>query len=145
MRKIHAHIFNQRQDFQHKVSRSLVNRFGFIGVEDLNIKRLAKGMFAKQVLEVSWGSFLSKIAYKAQDAGRNFVKVNPNGTSQNCSGCSKKVPKSLNVRVHHCLSCGLVLDRDINASKNILTLGLSVLDVTHLVGESVSKEAVCFS
>lgn len=140
--KIHAHIFNQRQDFQHKISRLLINRFGVIVVEDLNVKGLAKGMFAKQVADASWSSFLDKIQYKAENAGREFIRVNPNGTSQICSSCDEKVPKSLNCRVHHCEKCGLVINRDINAAKNILRLGLSHLAQTKTVGLGVAKEAV---
>ena len=140
--KIHARIFNQRQHFHHKISHLLINRFGVIVVENLNIKGLAKGMFAKQVIDAGWGSFLDKIQYKAENAGREFVRVNPNGTSQICSSCDEKVPKSLNARVHQCEKCGLVINRDINAAKNILRLGLSHLAQTKTAGLGVAKEAV---
>lgn len=144
LKKIYAHIYNQRQDFQHKISRQIINNYGLIAVEDLNIKGLAKGMLGKQVLDASWGSFLSKLSYKAESAGRRFIKVNPNGTSQNCSVCGKNVQKPLKVRLHSCSNCGVVLDRDVNAAQNILTLGLSVLDVTYAVGQSVSNKSALF-
>jgi len=149
LQKAHAHIRNQRSDFQHKLSRQLVDAYGFIAVEDLNIRALARSMLARSVNNASWGSFLAKLAYKAEYAGGQLIRVNPNGTSQVCSrcGCLPDVPKSLADRIHSCPHCGLVIDRDVNAARNILTraLGLSVWDITWHNGASVSQEAVCFS
>ncbi len=149
LQKAHAHVRNQRSDFQHKLSRKLANSYGLIAVEDLNIKGLSKGMLARSVNDASWGAFLAKLAYKAEEAGGELVRVNPNGTSQVCSGCGSlpDVPKTLADRVHLCPSCGLVIDRDVNAARNILTraLGLSVWDKTWEVAPCVSQEAVCFS
>jgi putative transposase len=127
--RVHQHVRQQRADFHHKESRKIVNRFGLIVVEDLNIKGLAGGMLAKSVNDVGWGMFLEKIAYKAENAGRQFFRVKPNGTSQTCSGCGSHVPKTLSQRVHRC-SCGLELGRDHNAAINILGLGLNLKDVT---------------
>jgi putative transposase len=67
--------------------------------------------------------------YKAEEAGRACVLVEPNGTSQRCSRCGRVVKKSLAVRVHDCPRCGLKMDRDENAAINILALGLQCLDV----------------
>ena len=108
-----------RLDFQHKVAAAIVGQFDSIAVEDLNIKGLAKGRLAKQVHDAAWGQFISILASKAESAGRELFKVNPRGTSQRCSGCDKEVRKGLHVRVHDCPNCGLVLDRDINAARNI--------------------------
>ncbi len=66
-----------------------------------------------------------------------MIQVNPRNTSQNCSGCGELVKKDLSVRVHHCTSCGLTLDRDENAAINILTLGLKSLGNQSL--EATSK------
>lgn len=140
----HRRIGNQRRDFHHKVSRFLVNENGLIAVEDLNVKGLAGGMLAKQVYDVGWASFFNMLAYKAEEAGRVFVKVNPSGTTQNCSSCGIKVPKGLSVRVHDC-ACGLKIDRDLNAALNILGLGLSLVTPTQPVTARVVTEAVCFS
>lgn len=134
LRKIYQKIKNCRNNFHHQLSAEIVKENGTIVVEDLNIKGLARTRIAKQVLDAGWSGFLSKLAYKAEEAGRRFVKVNPRGTSQNCSACGEKVPKSLKVRVHCCSNCGLVLDRDKNASQNILRLGLSRLAQTKPVG-----------
>ena len=79
LRKIHQHIFNQRNDQQHKLARMLVRQFGKIFVEDLNVKGLAGGMLAKAVHDASWSSFVAKLAYKAEEAGRLFAKVDARG------------------------------------------------------------------
>lgn len=138
----HAHARNQRIDFQHKLSRQLVNKYAFIAIEDLSIHALAKGMFARSVNDASWGSFLAKLAYKVEETGGHLVKVNPNRTSQVCSQCgaSPDVPKTLADRIHSC-SCGLVIDRDVNAARNILRLGLSLWDETWGTSPCVSQEA----
>lgn len=141
LQRTHQYIRDQRHDFQHKVSCYLVKRFGLIAVEALNIEGLANGLLAKSVRDAGWGSFLDKLAYKAENAGREFFRVNPNGTTQNCSGCGSLVVKALWERTHSC-SCGLLLDRDHNAAINILRLGLSLKDLTCPAGESVSLEAV---
>lgn len=147
LQKAHAHIHNQRSDFQHKLSRQLADSYGLIAVEDLNIKALAKSMLAQSVSDAGWGSFLAKLAYKVEETGGQLVRVNPNGTSQVCSrcGCLPDVPKSLADRIHSCSHCGLVVDRDVNAARNILRLGLSLWDETWHSSACVSQEAVCFS
>jgi putative transposase len=67
--------------------------------------------------------FRQLLAYKAIEAGCEIVAVKPAYTSQTCSGCGCLVPKKLSVRTHHCPDCGLILDRDINAARNILSAG----------------------
>lgn len=125
LQKEYARLRNRRADFHHKVSRRLVAEYGVIAVEDLNIKNLASSMLAKPVRDAGWGQFLSMIAYKAENAGRIFMRVNPNGTSQICSRCGSRVPKTLVERIHRC-SCGLEISRDENAARNILKLGLGL-------------------
>ncbi len=117
--KQHDKVARVRRDFHHKVALDLVQRFDSIAVEDLNIKGLAGGMLAKQVHDAGWAQFIEILAGKAESAGRELIKVNPSGTSQECSGCGARVPKALRVRVHSCPHCGLVLDRDHNAAINI--------------------------
>lgn len=124
IRCLHEHIANQRRDFQHKVSTELVKRFGFIAVENLNIKGLARSHVSKSIADAGWSYFLDMLSYKAEKAGRQFVAVNPNGTSQCCSGCGCRVEKSLSVRTHSCPHCGLTLNRDVNAALNVLSRGL---------------------
>jgi putative transposase len=114
-----------RRDHQLKLAHRLVNEFDLIAIEDLNVKGLADSTLAKDVRDGAWGQFASILTDKAVEAGRSLVLVNPRNTSQTCSGC-EYLPvekKTLSVRVHECVECGLVLDRDVNAARNILRLG----------------------
>lgn len=129
LQKAHAHVQNQRADFHHKAARALVDTYGMIAVEDLNIKGLASGMLATSVNDAGWSAFINKLANKAAEAGRLLVKVNPRGTSQTCL-CGAPVPKTLSQRWHECVACGLSADRDHVSAQRILGLGLSLLGVT---------------
>ena len=100
-------------------------------IEALNIKGMIRNRhLARSISDSSWGMFFNFLSYKAEEAGRTVIKVTPNGTSQICSGCGERVPKSLSVRVHQCPFCNTVLDRDLNASLNILALGQRVQALT---------------
>ena len=114
------HLANQRRDFHHKLSRSLVERYGRIAVEDLNIKGLAGSMLAKSVHDAGWSQFLHILAVKVEETGRTLVAVNAAGTTQRCSQCGVLVPKTLSQRWHMCPACGLSLGRDPNAARNVL-------------------------
>jgi putative transposase len=129
LQKAHAHVQNQRADFHHKTSRTLVETYGMIAVEDLNIKGLASGMLAKSVNDAGWSAFTDKLATKAEEAGRLLVKVNPRGTSQTCL-CGAPVLKTLSQRWHECVECGLSAARDHVSAQLILGLGLSLLGLT---------------
>lgn len=102
-------------------------------------------ILAKSISDVGWSQLFNTLAYKAEWAGRQFVKVDPKGTSQRCSVCGMVVKKSLEVRVHNCPNCGIILQRDYNSALEILTLGRSVWDLTWNRSSCVSQEAVCFS
>jgi len=119
--RVHVHVANQRRDFHHKIAHRLVRDYGLIAVEDLNVNGLAGSLLAKSVHDAGWGQFLSILSVKAECAGRTLVKVNPNGTTQDCSSCGACVPKHLSHRWHSC-ACGLSISRDLNAALNILHL-----------------------
>ncbi len=123
--RIHERIASRRKNFAHQESRKLVNRFGLIVFEDLHITRmLGNHCLAKSIADAAWDQFASYTRYKAADAGRTYIEIDPRGTSQRCSQCGAVVKKSLRIRVHQCPDCGLVIDRDLNAAYNILRLGL---------------------
>ena len=83
----------------------------------------------KSILDAGWRQFLDILAFKAACAGKRVEAVSPAYTTQECSGCGARIEKSLSVRTHVCAHCGLILDRDENAAKNILWLGQSLRGV----------------
>jgi len=115
----HAKIGNQRRDFSHKLSRSLVGNFSHIAMEDLNILGLARGMLAKSVHNAAWAQLVQHVRYKAESAGVEAKLVDPRGTSQICPDCGTIKRKPLAMREHRC-DCGCVLDRDVAAAKVVL-------------------------
>ncbi|MBD0370292.1 MAG: IS200/IS605 family element transposase accessory protein TnpB [Pyrinomonadaceae bacterium] len=137
LQRIHAHIRNQRADFHHKVSHALVNQYGLIAIENLNVKGLAKSHLAKQVNDAGWSAFINKLAEKAEEAARVLIKVDPRGTSQRCV-CGADVPKTLAQRWHECQSCGLSVSRDHASAMEILRLGLSLHAPTSPITECVA-------
>ncbi len=84
---------------------------------------------AKSIGDAGWAQFRTILDAKAACAGRRVIAVPPAYTSQDCSGCGARVPKSLSARTHICTSCGLVLDRDENAARNIQWAGQALRGV----------------
>jgi putative transposase len=137
-RKVVNHIYqriaNRRKDFAHKESRKLVNAYGAIFMEKLDVAEMMgqnKKVFGRKlnrsIADVAWNQFAQFVSYKAENAGRICVQVDPRNTSKMCSGCGVLVEKDLSVRIHDCPSCGLVIDRDWNAAINIERVGLDSL------------------
>ncbi len=133
MAKVHERIRNARKDFLHKLSIHLVNNYDYISFEDLNVRGLIQNSgLAKLILDAGWGTFIAFATYKAVMAGARVVRVDPSYTTQDCSVCSFRVLKTLTERLYECPECGAVMDRDYNASVNILRKGL-----IHLTGDRV--------
>jgi putative transposase len=111
----------QRTDFNHKLSRILVNRFDMISFENLQIPNMMKNhKLAKAIADAAWGQLRLFTSYKAEEAGKIVELVDPYGTTVDCSRCGFHVPKTFSERIHKCPNCGLMLDRDWNAAVNIL-------------------------
>src|SRR5690606_12594265 len=94
---------NRRVDFAHQASRKLVNRFGLLGFEARDTPAMQSNgnrVINRGIADVAWGQFVQFTTYKAASAGRAVLRVNPRGTTQDCSGCGSIVPKDLSVRVH---------------------------------------------
>lgn len=126
--RIHERIFNRRNDFIHKVSRDLVDRYSVIVFEDLNVKEMVQNHhLTKSISDVAWRKLMDATKNKAEWAGSKVVFVDPAYTSQMCSRCGTIVKKELKDRIHECDCCNLKMDRDLNASINILRLGLQSL------------------
>jgi putative transposase len=126
--RVHERIAWRRQNFTHQQSRSIVDRFGIICVEDLTVNRMMHlHCLSKSIADASWSAFFAQLSSKAAEAGRTLVKVNPAYTSQTCSRCGHRQKIPLSERIFDCPCCHVQLDRDLNASRNILALGLQGL------------------
>lgn len=123
--RIHQRIGRIRENFHYNTAHNLVKKYDLIAVEDLNIRGLARTRLSKSILDAAWGRFITILDAVAVKCGVRVVKVSPYGTSQNCSGCGAKVPKTLSVRLHECHRCGLQMDRDENAARNTLLRALN--------------------
>ena len=123
MQRIHEKISNRRRDFQHKLSAQYAKNNDVIFVEKLTKLNMVKNhRLAQSIMDASWGTFLQKLEYKC----KMLIEVPSRNTTVDCSRCGNAVPKSLAVRIHRCNKCNLVLDRDHNASINILNKGYNI-------------------
>jgi putative transposase len=159
--KAYQHIKRQRRDFHHKTALMLVRQYDTIYHEAIQPASLTrrpasksdsdggylhngasrKSGLNKSIHDAGWGQFLSILAFKAECAGKRVEAVNPAYTSQDCSGCGERVQKSLSVRTHTCRHCGLVMDRDENAARNIQWRGQRLRGVPALAG-ATNREPV---
>ncbi|WP_141540444.1 RNA-guided endonuclease InsQ/TnpB family protein, partial [Bacillus cereus] len=130
VRNLHEKVANQRKDFLHKLSYHLTQMYSVICIESLDIRNMVRNRnVSKSISDAGWGIFCKMLMYKCKKFGGLLVKVDPAYTSQDCSSCGNRVKKSLSIRTHICTKCGTVLDRDHNASLNILQKGLEQLFV----------------
>src|SRR5436305_10630294 len=128
--RVHERIAFRRDNFTHQQSRKIVNHYGVIAVEDLHVNHMTHNhCLAKSIADASWSGFFDKLFSKAEEAGRRALKVNPAYTSQDCSRCHHRQVMPLSERTYHCPCCLLSIDRDLNASKNILAVGLHSLGI----------------
>jgi len=123
--KAYLKVQRQREDFARKTASTLITSSDLIAYEDLQIANMVKNhKLAKSISDAAWGRFLIWVNYYGELHDIPVIAVAPQFTSQDCSGCGKRVYKTLSVRTHVCPHCGLVLDRDQNAAKNILSSAL---------------------
>lgn len=125
--KLHEKIKNQREDYLHKISTSIVKKYDTIVLEDLNIKGMVKNHnLAKAISEMGWHSFTTKLEYKANWQGKNIIRIGRfEPSSKMCSECNAiNSNLKLSDREWACESCGVIHDRDINAATNIKNIGL---------------------
>lgn len=127
--RIHARIADRRRDFTHKLSTRIIRENQTICIESLRVKAMAKHpTLAKAIHDVGWGEFLRQLEYKATWYGRTLVKIDRwYPSSKRCHACGHVLDSlSLDIRRWTCPTCGAVHDRDVNAAKNILAVGLTV-------------------
>ena len=126
--KLHEKISNQRKDYLHKISYYIISENQVIVIEDLKVSNMIKNhKLAKSIADVSWSEFRRQLEYKAKWYGRELIIAPSNyASSQLCSNCGNKSSqtKDLSCRTYVCDICGMEMDRDINASKNLLKLAM---------------------
>jgi len=126
--RVHERTRWRRQNFTHQRSRSIVNRFGVICVEDLHANRIVHNYcLTKSIADVAWSAFFDQLAAKAAEAGRRLIRVNPAYISQTCSKCGHRQKKPPSEPILACPCCHLHIDYDLNTALNILALGLQSL------------------
>jgi len=117
--RIYSKIADIRKDWLHKTANNLLSRYSMNALEDLKVQGIAEE-HGKGINDAGWSIFTNILSYKAESAGCEVVFVNPNNTSKECSDCGTLISKTLWERQHDCPSCGLNIDRDLNAAINIL-------------------------
>jgi len=126
--KAYLKVSRQREEFAKEQAKALVSSHDLIAFEDLQVANMVRNhKLAKSISDASWGRFLQWVQYYGLLQAIPVIAVPPQFTSQNCSECGKVVKKALSERTHRCLHCGLVMDRDENAARNILHLALTML------------------
>jgi putative transposase len=122
LQRAYTEATNQSDDYLHKLSDNLVNSgYTSFAAEDLHIQNMVKNHnLAQSIHNASWNRFIQMLSYKAESAGMKVIKVDARNTSKECSDCGNIMDMPLSIREYNCNRCGLQLDRDINASINIL-------------------------
>ncbi len=141
--RIHNNIANKRKDFIHKETTRLVTEFDFIGIEDLNVAGMVKNhKLAKSISDASFSEFYSVLSYKAAWHGKEVIKIGRfYPSSKTCSCCGWKNDElTLSDRIFKCKSCNFEIDRDHNASINILEEALRVNSAIRTQSEHKSTQ-----
>ena len=140
----HEKVSNQRRDFLHKLANHYVQNYDAICIEDLNVKGMVRNHhLARSILDSSWGIFVGLITYKAEEAGRDLVRIGRfDPSSKRCGACGAiHQDLRLSDRQWVCQSCGVLHDRDHNAAVNILRAGQALRALTCASGQSVARES----
>ena len=121
LQRFHAHIANSRKDYLDKLAWNFISRYDLIAVENLNIPGMVRNHhLSKSILDAGWGYWKKHLIGRAAEAGRQVILVDPAYTSRTCCSCGVVFPDlSLDDRWIEC-QCGLSMDRDVNAARNIL-------------------------
>ena len=127
LQRANLKVKNQRQTYAHQVSAKIIREFDLIAVEDTKIKQMMESNKVKRrkglnrtTADASIATLIFYLSYKAENAGKTFIRVAAPYTTQDCSGCGRREKKELGEEMHNCLNCGLSLSRDHNAAINVL-------------------------
>ncbi|EWH00803.1 transposase, partial [Halomonas sp. BC04] len=126
--RAHERLANARNDFQHKLSRQIVDDNQAVIVETLKVRNMMKNArLAKHIGDASWHALITKLDYKAREQGKHLVKIDPwFASSKTCHVCQHKMmdAMTLSIRSWECPACHAIHDRDINAALNIKHQGI---------------------
>ena len=144
----HLKVQRQRKDHAIKLARCVIQSHDLVAFEDLRISNMVRNhCLATSIHDASWYQFRTWLEYYGKVYGRVVMAVPPQYTSQACSECGCRVVKTLSTRTHKCPECGYAADRDENAARNILSLGLYTAGQAGLYawgeGASTSETAMC--
>ena len=143
--RLHKKVKNQRNDYQHKVSRELADKYKIICLETLKVKNMVKNKrLSKAIQDVSWSSFIEKLNYKVAENQGCLVKIDSYfPSSKTCSNCGcVKETLSLSERTYHCEECDFTIDRDLNACINILNTGLKTVATVTTTGTTLKNQSL---
>ncbi|PYB67908.1 hypothetical protein DMB44_06705, partial [Thermoplasma sp. Kam2015] len=127
LQKEYKKLRDMREDFLDKISTAIAKRYDTIVIEDLNVHGMMQNhRISKSISDVSFYSFKQKLEWKSEKYGKNIIEIGRfDPSSKICSRCGNiKHDLKLSDRIYHCDVCGLTIDRDHNASKNIRKIGL---------------------
>lgn len=141
--KAYSKFYNQKLDYFRKLAKDLFVKYDLLAIEDLDICKMfgESRSLNRNITSASWGMFINTLTYKAEEAGKYLVLVDPRNTSSRCCKCGKIEKKELTERKHRCKNCDLELDRDHNAALNILALGRNAVK-PEMVCQSFVEEAL---
>ena len=137
--RLHAKVRDQRRDFAHKLTTGWAETYDLIAFEDMDLRGHMQGQFPKATADAGWGMLRQMSEYKERNRSGRYVDVPTKGTTQTCSGCGRlhDPPLTLKDRMYEC-PCGLRIDRDLNAAKNVVARALAL--VPGGTGESTPVE-----
>ena len=131
--RLHEKVKNIRKDYQHKLTKHIIDENQVICIESLNIKRMLKDKhLSRHISDVSWSAFITKLKYKAEWAGKRVISIeNHYPSTKTCSCCdTARQSLALSERTWICDICHTEHDRDINAAINIRKRAIEILDKT---------------
>ncbi|MFG3602685.1 IS607 family element RNA-guided endonuclease TnpB [Micromonospora chersina] len=136
--RVHHRVANLRQDGLHKLTTTITGEYGTVVVEDLNVAGMLRNRrLARKVADAGFGEIRRQITYKTGWAGGVSIVANRwYPSSKTCSGCrAVKTKLPLHVRTFICDECGLILDRDANAARNLAALAAAATTGTGVAGD----------
>jgi putative transposase len=140
--RLHARIAERRKDYQHKLSTQIIRENQVVCVESLSVKNMLQNhSLAKAISDVGWSEFIRQLAYKAEWYGRTLVRIDKwYPSSKRCFDCGHLLDSlTLDVRHWICPECGVSHDRDINAARNILAVGLTASACGEMIRPGAAK------